>query len=99
MTWVNDTDGGAEIRVHVQPGARRSEVRGFHDDALKIAVREKATDGAANRAVCSLLSALLGVAKSDVEILSGHRSRRKRVRVAGMKGHEIATRVASLPSG
>lgn len=94
--WIRDADGGAELLIHVQPGARRSGVAGTHGDALKIAVREKATGGAANRAVCELVADLLEVPRSTVELVSGHRSRRKRLRVGGVDATSVEAAISGL---
>ena len=82
--WLNAAGEATDILVHVQPGARRSAVVGLHGDALKVAVREKATEGEANKAVCDLLARTLGVAPSSIRVVRGHRSRRKRIRVEGV---------------
>ena len=36
--YRRNADGSFSICVHVQPGARRTEVAGFHGDALKVSV-------------------------------------------------------------
>ena len=99
VPWATDSEGSTEILVHVQPGARRSGFVGLHGDALKVAVRAKATEGEANRAVCELVAGALGVARSSVHLTSGHRSRRKRVRVEGRGSAEVVTAVSRLMSG
>lgn len=92
--WLRLGRDGPILSVWVQPGARQSGVLGPHGDALKIAVSEKAVDGAANRAVCALLAELLEVARSDVTILRGLRSRRKEVLVSGITGPAVTARLA-----
>lgn len=79
-----DRDGNVIVTVHVQPGARRSEVVGRHGDALKLRVAAPPVDGKANRAVIALLAATLGVRASDVELVAGASQRRKRLRVEGV---------------
>jgi uncharacterized protein len=89
---------GVIIDVHVQPGARRSGLSGIHGETLKVVVREKARQGAANEAVCGLVAHALGVPKSSVEVLSGHRSRRKRLMVHGLDFPAAADLFDSLPA-
>ena len=74
-------DGGWIVRVHAQPGARRTEVAGLHGDALKIRVREPALEDRANEALAEFLAVALGVAKRDVVLAAGARSREKRFEV------------------
>nr|PZN36310.1 MAG: hypothetical protein DIU67_00740 [Actinomycetota bacterium] len=92
--WVHDTPGGAELAVHAQPGARRAGVVGIHGEAVKVAVREKAADGAANRAIRAEIAGLLGLPVSAVEIVSGHTARRKRIRIDGVTADLVRRAVA-----
>lgn len=79
-----DRDGHLVVTVHVQPGARRSEVVGPHGDALKVRVAAPPVDGKANRAVVALVAEVLGVGTGQVELVAGASQRRKRLRVRGV---------------
>ena len=81
---VTEREEGAIFRVRVLPRSRRDEVVGLHGDALKIRLRAPPVGGKANRALQEFLAERLGVSRSAVEILSGHASRQKRVRVSGV---------------
>jgi len=74
---------GLYVNVHAQPGARKPALRGMHGDALKIAVREAAQDGKANAAIVDFIAGALDCAKRQVEVASGHTSRRKRLFISG----------------
>ncbi len=76
---------GLYLNVHAQPGARRPQLRGMHGDSVKIAVAEAPQDGKANAAIVELIRKALGLPKSDVEVASGHSSRRKRIFLHGSK--------------
>ena len=80
---LTERDGALEFTVHVRPRASRESVGGLRDDALQVQVRALPAEGAANRAVCRALARALGVPKTAVELLSGARSRQKRLRVRG----------------
>jgi uncharacterized protein len=79
--------GCISIAVRVQPGARRVGVLGQVADAagtrLKVAVREKAEAGRANRAVCAAVAEALAVPASTVSVLHGAASRQKILIVSG----------------
>lgn len=77
-------DGAVVVRVHAQPGASRSGVSGRHGDALKVKVAAPPADGRANAALAEVLATLFGVRPGDVALVSGHASRSKRFRVAGV---------------
>ncbi len=70
-----------EIDLKVVPGAARSEVVGALGDRLKVRVAAPPEGGRANRAVEELLSEWLGT--PNVEIVAGHGSPKKTVRVRG----------------
>jgi uncharacterized protein (TIGR00251 family) len=72
------------VEVWVQPRASRNEICGYRDEFLRIRVTAAPAEGAANRLCRELLAKALGVSTSRVEILSGHKARRKRVSVKGV---------------
>lgn len=78
------------LAVHVQPRARKSEVAGTHGDALKVRVTAPPEGGRANEEVVRILADALGVPRSAVEIVAGHTSRRKRVRIRGVTVEQVA---------
>ncbi|MCK6406193.1 MAG: DUF167 domain-containing protein [Rhodocyclaceae bacterium] len=71
------------LTLHIQPGARKTEVAGEHGDALKIRLAAPPVDGKANTALLEFVAERLGVAKSAVTLKSGQTSRRKVVEVSG----------------
>jgi uncharacterized protein (TIGR00251 family) len=76
-----DASGDVVVTVHVQPGARRTEVVGRHGDALKVRVTAPPVGGRANQAVIALLAAALAIPPSSVQVAAGTSSRRKRLRI------------------
>jgi len=67
----------------VQPGAARSEFAGEHGGRLKVRLAARAVDGKANEALIQFLASHYGVAKRNVRIVSGLKSRQKRVEIDG----------------
>ena len=72
------------VEVWVQPRASRNEICGYRDEFLRIRVTAAPVEGAANRLCREVLAEALGVSPSEVEILSGHKARRKRVSIRGV---------------
>ena len=84
MGWLAQAgDGSVVLVLHIQPGARKTEVAGIHGDALKIRLAAPPVDGKANAALLAFLAKVCGVPKSAVSLLSGETSRSKRVRIVG----------------
>lgn len=70
------------VHVHVTPGSAKGPlVEEQPDGSLRVWVREKAVEGAANDAVERVLAAHFGVSVSRVTVRRGHTSRRKVVEV------------------
>jgi uncharacterized protein (TIGR00251 family) len=69
------------LDLWVQPRASRNEILGYRDELLRVRVTAAPTEGEANRLCREVLAEALEIPPSRVEILSGHRARRKRVRV------------------
>jgi uncharacterized protein (TIGR00251 family) len=84
MNWLTSDDKGVTLRLHIQPGAKKTEVVGLHGKALKIRLAAPPVDGKANACLIAFLADQLGVAKTSISLVSGDASRAKRVRVAGM---------------
>ena len=83
-----------EIRVHAQPGARRTEVHGLHAGAIKIKLQARPVEGAANDALLEFLAAALQVPRRRCVLVSGDTSRHKRVRIEA-PDRALAERVLS----
>jgi hypothetical protein len=81
--YLTLAENGVYLRLHAQPGARQAGLRGLHGDALKVAVRDAAQDGKANAAIAVAVAKGVGVAKTNVTIVSGHQSRSKRCFIEG----------------
>ena len=79
--------GGVSLLVRLTPKAARDAVEGLTDTAegpaLKARVRAVPEDGEANAALERLVADWLGVPKKSVELISGGKSRVKRIAVAG----------------
>jgi hypothetical protein len=65
------------ISVTVQANARSVTITKIGESEFRAAVREPARDGKANLALIELLARHFGIAKSAIQIIRGHSSRRK----------------------
>ena len=83
--WLNPLDDGVVISLHVQPRASKNEIVGEVEGALKIRLTSPPVEGAANKLCCEFIAKLCGIPKRDVSIVSGEKSRHKRVMISGMQ--------------
>ena len=68
----------------MQPGAKRSEFAGRHGERVKVRLAAPAAGGKANAALIEFLADYFGVPRRNVSIVSGVRSRAKRVAIEGV---------------
>jgi uncharacterized protein (TIGR00251 family) len=94
MIAVTDHAEGCVLPVRAQPGARKAGVLGEQGGALKVAVTAPPEDGRANRALTEALRDLLGLKRSQVELLSGETSRDKKFLIRGVTKAELEDRIA-----
>ena len=91
MSWyAQAADGSLILTLHIQPGARKTEIAGLHGGALKIRLAAPPVDGKANAALLGFLAKTCAVPKSAVELISGETSRAKRVRLRGADPDKVA---------
>jgi uncharacterized protein (TIGR00251 family) len=95
MIRLANCTSGCLIEVHAQPGAKRSAIVGEHDGALRVSVTEVADKGKANQAVAKVLAEFFGIARSSVQLQSGHTSRRKRFLLCDVNAEEVVALLAS----
>lgn len=70
------------VEVRVIPRARRDAVEGERAGRLVVRTTAAPVDEAANRAVCALVAAHLGIRRRQVEIVAGHHTRDKTLRIS-----------------
>ena len=90
---LEESPGGAILRVKVQPRAPRSEVVGRLGDEVKIRITAPPVDSAANEALVEFLADRLGCPRRSVELLHGHKSPHKVLRLRGLTAAAVADRL------
>ncbi len=91
--WFRETANGVSFKVHVQPRAARNRFQGMHDDALKISLTAPPVEGAANRLCRDFIAELLDLPRALIEVVGGHKSRRKKIHVETLSGLELKARL------
>jgi uncharacterized protein len=89
MLEVQEREGAAIFPVRVQPRASKDEIAGEMNGALKVRLQAPAVENYANDALIEFLAQLLKTPKSAVRILSGDRSRTKRIEIRGVTPQQI----------
>lgn len=81
--WYRRNGETITLILHVQPGAKRSEIAGLHGDALKLRLAAPPIEGRANDALLRFVAELFGVPLRQVELRQGGQSRHKVVAISG----------------
>ena len=82
-----------DLEVRVIPRAGRSGFAGLRGGALLFRLAAAPVDGAANDELIALLARALRIPKRDITIVSGERSRTKRLRIAGVDREQAFARL------
>jgi uncharacterized protein (TIGR00251 family) len=82
MDPVSEHPDGATLRVHVVPGASRTEIKGRYGDSIKIRVSAPPEGGKANRVLVDFVEDTTG---GRAAILSGVSSRTKVILIRGVE--------------
>lgn len=93
MVDVRKAKDGIVFRVRLVPRARRDELAGVLNGALKIRLTAPPVEGRANEACVRFLARFLGVPRASVFIVTGHTAREKLIRVEGMDEGSFRERV------
>ena len=83
--WYRRNADVVTLTLHVQPGAKRSEIAGLHGEALKIRLAAPPIEGRANEALLKYIAGLFDVPLRQVELRQGGQSRHKVVAIVGSK--------------
>lgn len=78
-----------ELSVRVIPNASRDEIVGWHDGSLKVKTSAQPESGKANKAICLILSKHLGLSKRSVEVVKGHASQSKQIKISGLSENAL----------
>jgi uncharacterized protein (TIGR00251 family) len=81
-TWCSVLPGGVRLAVQITPNAKKTEVIGVLDDALKLKLQAQPIEGKANEALIKFLAKALGVPRGAVTITHGQTNKKKLIVVA-----------------
>jgi uncharacterized protein len=91
--FLRELPDGVLLSVKVQPRASKNEIGAMQGAELKIRVAAPPVDAAANEALIGLLAEKLGCARSGIEIIRGHKSRHKILKLHGLGAGEVIQKI------
>ena len=81
---LTEKDGAVTFDVRVVPRASKSEIVGEHDGSLKVRITAPPVEGAANAELIRLLAKSFGIPRSNVSIVGGESSKKKRIKIENL---------------
>lgn len=86
------------LEIKVTPNASKNEILRWEENRLVIKIQGVPEKGKVNENLIAFLAKTLGIAKSQIEILSGKTSRLKKLEITGMSIDDVKVVLnASLP--
>ena len=86
---------GVLLSVKLQPRASRNEIGEALGTELRIKITAPPVDAAANEALVKLLADQLDCARNRVELVRGHTSRHKVIKLYGLAAKDILSRLTN----
>mgnify|MGYP001234081049 CR=1 FL=1 len=87
----------SQILIRVIPNSKQNAIIGFDEtNHLKIKLSAPPVDSKANKALIAFLADMLHCRSRSIEIVSGLRSRQKRVLIKGYSDHDIQERLSTF---
>jgi hypothetical protein len=93
---LQSTVDGVILNVRVIPRAGKAGLAGTRDNALLVRLNAPPVEGAANAELIEVLATALTIPKRRVSIVSGDRSRTKRVQLQGIDAETVRSRLELL---
>lgn len=91
--FLSEQPDGVLLSVKLQPRASKNEIGEPLGGKLKIKVTAPPVDSAANETLIEFLADTLDCAKSRIEIIRGHKSRHKTLKLHGFTAEEVLKRI------
>jgi uncharacterized protein (TIGR00251 family) len=94
--FIRAQENGVLLAIKLQPRASRNQIGSPLGDELRIKVTAPPVDAAANQALIELLAETLDCGRNRIEILRGHTSRHKTIRLHGFTATEVLNRLPKV---
>jgi uncharacterized protein (TIGR00251 family) len=93
---IKEFKNGLTFQVQVIPRASHAQLVGVQEGLLKIKVTALPVEGAANEACIKLLAKTFALRKSQMEIFTGAKSRKKTVLVKDISRAELELKINNV---
>ena len=85
-----------QLTIRVVPRSSKPGIAGIRDGMLLVRLQSAPVEGAANEELIEVIARTFGIAKRDVAIVSGERSKLKRVAIATINRNQLDAALAAI---
>src|SRR5664280_1496679 len=93
--YMRSEPDGVLVSIKLQPRASRNQICAPLGQELRIKVTAPPVDSAANEALVEFISCLLDCAKGRVQLIRGHTSRHKTVKLLGFTSEQVLAKIGT----
>ena len=94
LNCIKKSTNGVILTVKLTPNASKDQIVGFCDDYLKIRVSAPPNENKANKKLLTYISLWLNIPKSNVSLLSGDKSRLKKVFIKNFLFEDLVQKIS-----
>ncbi len=91
MIKIREMEDGIIIPARIQPNSSKEKIMGEYAEKLKIAVTSPPEKGKANKSIVKVLAKWLNIKTSDIQIVSGEKSKDKKIFVRNITKKDLQT--------
>jgi uncharacterized protein len=91
--WLKPHPDGVLLAIKLQPRASKNEIGAALGEELRIKVTAPPVDAAANEALVRLLADALDCPRGKVELIRGHTSRHKTIKLHGLAPETVVEKI------
>lgn len=93
FNFLKKTDDGVVFVVKLTPNASKNEIQGYCQDYVKIRVSAPPNENKANKKLLDFIRDWLSLSKSSVELVSGDKSRDKKILIKKIQYDELVQKI------
>ena len=84
------------VKVYLHPKSAKNEILGPFRDGIKVKITAPPVEGKANEGLIRFLAKQWGIPASHIEVVRGHHSREKTLKISGQG---VSERLKTAPKG
>ncbi|MBQ2644000.1 YggU family protein [bacterium] len=93
MNFIQQHKNGLLLNIKLTPNSSKNEILGYTEDYIKIKVSAPPNENKANKKLIEFISEFLNISKSNIELLTGDKSRYKKILIKNCQEEYIKQKI------